>query len=348
MKVDKPLQPEQEQTTDKQDAKREHREHGGNIVFALILIFAGVLFLANNLGIIPWFIWTEIWRFWPVFLILLGVQMIFGRSVIARIFLAIVTVSALLFILIYVLSINGVLQGTGLENYGSFFKMMPGRYSNRIINDEINISAEAFSNVSLREIKINAGIGKLTLRDTSGNDYFSLKSEYPESFGKPEVETDYNDGKLSINLRLPGQGNGFNMPMMGGRIGYAAELPRRNLNTSLELHVGAGETDAVFNTLNISKMTADVGVGSANITLDTKSIPVDGISLNVGVGSIVLNVPEGIGLSINHHVGIGRFSIDGQEIKSDGDYRTDNYDSADKKLQITAKAGTGSIVINRK
>ena len=48
-------------------------------IFALLIIAAGVVLLLQNLGILKWELWIEIWRFWPVVLIAVGVSLIFGR-----------------------------------------------------------------------------------------------------------------------------------------------------------------------------------------------------------------------------------------------------------------------------
>lgn len=47
----------------------------------LILILIGVAFLLNTLGHITWDIWASFGRFWPVFLIALGVSFLTGRRI---------------------------------------------------------------------------------------------------------------------------------------------------------------------------------------------------------------------------------------------------------------------------
>ena len=49
-----------------------------NLIPAVILILLGVTLLLNNLGIID-FDWRDIWRFWPVMLIIAGLGML-GRN----------------------------------------------------------------------------------------------------------------------------------------------------------------------------------------------------------------------------------------------------------------------------
>lgn len=49
----------------------------GSKVGGLILVVLGTVFLAENLG---WISWREIWKWWPVLLIALGLSMLFGRK----------------------------------------------------------------------------------------------------------------------------------------------------------------------------------------------------------------------------------------------------------------------------
>ncbi|MDP6509949.1 MAG: DUF5668 domain-containing protein [Dehalococcoidia bacterium] len=46
---------------------------------AFILIVLEVVFLLQNLGIVSWQVWGVLWRFWPVILILIGVNIVWGR-----------------------------------------------------------------------------------------------------------------------------------------------------------------------------------------------------------------------------------------------------------------------------
>ena len=47
---------------------------GRHFVGPLILLVAGVLLLLNNLQVVPWSIWQSIWPYWPLLLVLLGVE----------------------------------------------------------------------------------------------------------------------------------------------------------------------------------------------------------------------------------------------------------------------------------
>ncbi len=53
---------------------------GNNILWALVLIAAGFIFLLNNFGLLSVDVWAVLVRFWPVILIIWGLRMILAKS----------------------------------------------------------------------------------------------------------------------------------------------------------------------------------------------------------------------------------------------------------------------------
>jgi len=50
---------------------------------ALILISVGIILLLNNFGVLPWSVWSVLFKFWPLILVSLGIKTAFGeRSII--------------------------------------------------------------------------------------------------------------------------------------------------------------------------------------------------------------------------------------------------------------------------
>ena len=55
------------------------QKKGGGFLFPSILVLVGVLFLLSNLGVIDGIPWAELVRYWPVLLILLGIDTLLQR-----------------------------------------------------------------------------------------------------------------------------------------------------------------------------------------------------------------------------------------------------------------------------
>lgn len=322
--------------------QREKKTWGANIVPAFVLIFVGLLFLANNLGIVPWYIWGELWRFWPLFLILLGIQYLLGRSGISRIVMAILTILVLAFLLLYALSSAGFLKG---EEWKPFQTLAP--HVREQSEDRVVISSREFTDVTSREIHIDAGLGKLLVEDGNTDDYYSLTADYPSTFSQPKVETKLENKALVIKTSVPGSGSFHGIPMRGERLEYNALIGRRELPTSVALKIGAGTAGLRFTDLLLQNISLEVGMGSSDISLTEKSLPQKELRLEVGMGSISLELPKSVGVLIDYEVGLGSVSIDGESLRGDGTYRSENYESAERHINISAQVGTGSLTLIR-
>jgi len=46
----------------------------------MIIIFIGLMLLLNNLGIISWNVWEMLFKFWPLFLVFGGIDVLIGDT----------------------------------------------------------------------------------------------------------------------------------------------------------------------------------------------------------------------------------------------------------------------------
>lgn len=85
---------EQSVTDDDSGLKKQvgkQKRKNKSAVWAMLLIFVGVILLFNNLNFLPWQVWDGIVLFWPLLLILFGVEAILGRSWLARLVVVIIS-----------------------------------------------------------------------------------------------------------------------------------------------------------------------------------------------------------------------------------------------------------------
>lgn len=62
------------------ESKERNCKSHGSLAWGLTLILVGIILLLLNLGILPSFNWGMLVRFWPVIIILIGVDILVGRS----------------------------------------------------------------------------------------------------------------------------------------------------------------------------------------------------------------------------------------------------------------------------
>jgi hypothetical protein len=51
----------------------------GAPVGGIILLFFGVLLLMQTTGYLPWALWDTLWRFWPVMMIIAGINLLLRK-----------------------------------------------------------------------------------------------------------------------------------------------------------------------------------------------------------------------------------------------------------------------------
>ena len=74
----------------------EERTRRGGIVWPLILIGAGIMFLLNNAGVLNWNVWWSVRRLWPILLIAIGLDILIGRrSLLGSLLVAVVVLGIL-------------------------------------------------------------------------------------------------------------------------------------------------------------------------------------------------------------------------------------------------------------
>ena len=57
------------------------RRRRGGVVGPLVLIFIGGVFLLQNTGYLPPNAWQNLWRLWPVILVLAGIELLLANRV---------------------------------------------------------------------------------------------------------------------------------------------------------------------------------------------------------------------------------------------------------------------------
>jgi energy-converting hydrogenase Eha subunit A len=85
-------------------APEEPRSRSASVLWPTLLIAAGAVLLLTNLGYLPQISWDQLWRFWPVLLIAIGIDTLFSRRSLFGAIVGALLILALLGGVIYVLA----------------------------------------------------------------------------------------------------------------------------------------------------------------------------------------------------------------------------------------------------
>ena len=330
----------------------ENKKEKRDIVFAIFLIFIGTMFLLNTTGIVGWGIWEYIFRFWPVFLILGGVKLILGHSVVTEI--VIVVIAIFLFIIAGVFSyISYTAKSLPLvpRCMQDYLKENPDWLSPTVgndINENTKISTSKYEDIQRRVLDINIGASKFSLSDSDTEDEFiALNSVYTKGYIEPSLESEKEDEVLNIKFETISP-SGFRF---WNRMSpeFNLVLGSKDLPTDISVILGAGKGVMDLDEVVLNEVTTKVGAGELIATFKDTALPKK-LSLDIGAGSVVLNISKEIGYKLSYDLGVGEISENNNSIASalgkNDEYFSNNYDEAQVKIQIVAKVGVGSLKIN--
>lgn len=321
-----------------------------DIVGPIFLIFLGVLFLLITTGVLSWAVFMDIWRFWPVLLILGGLRIIFGNSQVANILiglLALATFGAILLLAV------GQRNASFLEQFGVDTNRLPiawfddTRRSSQE-NQTIRVQRQENDGIESREVILDLAVGELELTDGALDDYAVVRSFFRSNFGRPEFTREENNGNLKLTLKQGGRGSiGFG----GGTLRYEFELGQPEIPTAVKLNFGAGNGEINFSQVRLSRFQAEVGAGNLEMYLSEASIPQEEFKVNVGLGNAELTLPENVGYELTYSVGLGNINVNGQDLAKIGadkqTVRSENIETAQSKLIINVEVGLGNFTLKQ-
>lgn len=290
-----------------------------SIVGPLVLIVIGLAFLAENLGILPGSVWMALWRLWPVWLIVAGLDLLLGRRTHWG---------------SWVVGGVAILLVAGTVGYASLF---PNQGSS---GEPITIS-QPIDGASQANVTISSGVARLVVSPTSGEEMLSgvvtpLVNERIDQSARNSGNTRY----FEVRSRSY---NGFNFmrPQWGPStwdLRLSDQIPMK-----LTIDTGVGDARVDLTGLQLTDLAVDTGVGSTEITL-----PDQGkfrVEVDSGVGDLTLRVPKGLSARIRVDQGVGKLSVDGDFVRSEKEYRSPNFADAQHRVEIDVDGGVGAIRI---
>lgn len=130
-----------------------------------------------------------------------------------------------------------------------------------------------------------------------------------------------------------------------GGFGWTLGL-RPDVPLELELETGAGETSLELDDLQVRKLRIKTGASSTTARLPAHAGQT-AVSVEAGVASVELHVPDGVAAQIRSRGGLTEVQVDQQRFPRSGDrYESPDFASAPNRVEIDIQAGVGSIKVS--
>jgi hypothetical protein len=307
------------------------------IMWGIVLLFVGGVLLLENFNVID-FYWRSIWRFWPIFLIIAGVNILFNKNKsqlggMVSIAILIVTLILLFF--------------KGQEQPGrriTIIDELEGRTSDgdltedRANNQHLFLPYEADSMTKRTVLKISGG-----------GTTFELKG-HTDSLISADVNTRRNafilvknvskDSVTTLDLKMRGKGNwntgSNNVDLM------------LNMNPiwEVQMNMGAGEANFDLSDYKVREFNFDGGAAALDVKLGAL-LPITDVNVKTGMADVEIKIPTASGCRIKAKTGLSSKEFTGFTKLDDNIYETPNFKTSTNKIFINFDGGLSSFEVNR-
>lgn len=304
-----------------------------SLFWPIVFIGVGAIWLLSNLGMLPTNTWWTLWQFWPVLLILIGIDVLVGRRSVWG------TVLSAILALFVVAAVAALLFAPQFNGQPAGF---PGIF--RGVDLQSQHIAQPLQQARTADVSIDIPAGRGTL--TASSDPSNLLEGDVTYYGNL-VNSLTRDGDRA-HVQLSGGFGGI------GPIFSDSGQERWDLRLNpavaydLSLGVSSGSLNGDLRQLTLQSLNLDVESGSA-----TLSLPESGqyrFGLTVRSGSAEVRVPSTVAVRVIYNTQSGSFSASSlRRVSGDrnnGVYESDNF-SQDQPyviVQVDVSSGSASLL----
>ncbi|WP_333866942.1 LiaI-LiaF-like domain-containing protein [Sphingobacterium sp.] len=309
------------------------------ITTGITILFIGVVLLLSQLNTIS-FNWVGIFRYWPLFIVLAGIRMLVPKDQQIGQFVAIGSTVVILGFLTYI--------GLSTPKEPLLTQLLKNKGVNINIddpNDKTNYSTEKLTvplNDKIHSATLNLDLGATSLRNDSSttSEIFTAFNTSKEYLLGVTVHDDAAD-KLDINLKGKFKNKDFNSKNNNT---YIALNP--NIRWNLNFDVGAIDANLDLSPYKIETLDIDAGATSLKLKLGQPQAMTK-ISMDAGASSIEISIPKNAACRITSDNALSSTDYEGDFLKSEGEVKSTNYDTAAQKFDFDINGGIASIKIRR-
>jgi hypothetical protein len=295
------------------------------------LIFIGGVFLLENTGYLPPNFWVNLWRLWPVLLVLVGIELLFAHRIP---WLALAALAAA------VLIVSAVATNSALT------RPSPTPTETQSINTNLEGATQAAVTVRYGAGQLNVG----PIEQPQGDEFASMTYTGPPKLAPRPSYTPVAGGVGQLEYQTsvaPGPGA---IPFFGTNtpgearvdLSFAPNVPI----ASFVVQTGATEANLDLSSLRVNSLDMSIGAASASIRFPETGATTAHIS--GGASTLNLEIPEGVAAQIEHRGGLSTLNIDQRRFPqvADGVYRSPDYDTAQNKLDLNLETGITTIQVS--
>ncbi len=283
-----------------------------------LLILLGVAFLLANLGLLPEGWWRGLWRLWPLLLVLIGLEVLFGR----RWWGAMASVVTVL-----------VLGGAGLAYlYTQGYLTRPA-----VTTDHWEVEMAGQSSARL---EVDFGAGNFYLEGLPSSSSRLIEADFQGLYGPLNKNFDSSDGQGVAKLSQRGDGFGWPGEPQEWRLRVS---PRPSLE--LQVKAGAAQVELDLSRLTVKRLVLELGAATGTVRFPREAGTTTA-TIKAGASNLTLDIPPGVAARIRPVLGLATLNIDENRFPHRGDYYVSpDFETAAQRLEVSIDGGASTITI---
>jgi hypothetical protein len=320
------------------------------IIWGVLLLFVGGVLLLENLNVIE-FYWRNVWGFWPIFLIIAGVNLLLNRN--GSQTGSIVSLAILIITLAFLF-----VKGQEKPSRSMWWGFLKDKNIDADIDwddDNTDTLITGGNMFHFSEPFIAADSTKKTVLNLSGGGTsFKLEDTTDSLFDASVVK---RKGEFSLAKTTTDSTNTLTFKMNSNRkngknkwsFNSGTSKVNVRLNTQptweMNLKLGAGDLNFDLTKYKIRALNFDGGAADLKIKVG-ELLPITDLKIKTGVSNVEISVPKASGCRIKTHTGLASKDFKGFVKKDDGYYETPNYNTSKNKIFINLDGGLASFEVD--
>jgi hypothetical protein len=296
-------------------------ERRPGLFWPLLLIAVGGVVLLNNFGLLPAGLWQALLELWPVVLILIGLDMLFGRRTGG--------------------SVAGVLALGSLVVAGAL--VWSAIRASQLPPGTTHTTAQSLNGAGRLSVDIEFAAGELNVAALGPSDY-AMEGRLQHAAGQ-SLRQYYSVQESVGRLRLVQQSDPLLVPFLAGRQTTAdwelAFMP--GLPITLAVDTGAALASLDLSGLDLAGLTLDTGVGQTRVAFPARGSV--NAAIHTGLGATELTLPAGLPTRITVRSGIASVSVPARFARAGSVYTTPGFDTEGDYLDLSLDAGVGRVTV---
>lgn len=313
-----------------------NRYNRSQISAGIFIVVLGLLFLLNNMGIISHFNWRLLFQFWPVFIILIGLNLILRNTPLWWI-----TSIIIILVIIYLFIANDGNTYYHNKYRHNFNRDFRSQFYNEDGEEIYHSQLEMEQDIDNLKLEINFSSGRLFLGSLEDDYLYELNSLYWKN--PPQLNYSINEDGKTANLKIK-QDNGISWFNISGKNKWKLNITPF-LSLFININVGAGDFNFDLEDLKIEELIVNSGAGNLEIGFGNYARL---LKVNSAAAKIKLKIPENKAVSIKTSglISNNNFTNRGLIKKGDNTYQSANFNSKVDKMIIEINAPASNISLD--